>query len=124
MGLQGYLLIAVLLFGVGFYFHYSNLVENLDLAKEKITKLEVSLESEQTKNAELSRQQAENKQNITELNEKLSQERVKTQSVRRLFADHDFENLVQKKPGLITKLMQKATIKRFKSIEDGINEGN
>jgi hypothetical protein len=41
--------------------------------------------------------------------------------MRNVFADHDFDNLARKKPGLITKRMQRATANVFKEFEDVAN---
>jgi uncharacterized protein (UPF0335 family) len=48
--------------------------------------------------------------------------RDQVQAMQALFNGHDFNNLLQKKPGLIQNRMQKATIKLFKEMESEIND--
>jgi len=53
-----------------------------------------------------------------ELNGELQKSRVKMQRMVKLFADHDFANLVDKKPGLIQNRINKATDHTFKEFEE------
>lgn len=58
------------------------------------------------------------KERIMEVHKKFDEAVESKNAVIRLFADHDFTNLAKRKPGLITKRMQKATAKIFREIED------
>ena len=55
---------------------------------------------------------------IKDLNEKIKESRERTEEVLKLFGRHDFTNLVQKKPELIEKKINKATEGVFKELED------
>ena len=53
-----------------------------------------------------------------ELNDELNKAREKMQRMVKLFSDHDFANLVDKKPGLIQNRINKGTAKVFKEFEE------
>ena len=55
---------------------------------------------------------------IAEMSIQSAQNRKQVEYLRSLFGDHDFTNLVNKKPGLIEKRMQAATAKVLKELAD------
>lgn len=57
-----------------------------------------------------------------QLDSDLQESREKSQRIIKLFADHDFANLVAKKPGLIETRINKGTSKIFKDFEGIANE--
>lgn len=57
-----------------------------------------------------------------QLRDELQAARATVDEARRLFGDHDFDELARKKPGLITIRMQRATTKVFSEIEEEANE--
>jgi len=109
----------VIFFG---YRYVVNLQEaNATLREEKQT-LEISLQTiTQEKENLVTRMEVSNEK-LIELDTKLSKAREDVNRTLRLFSDHDFTNLVQRKPGLLEKLMQKATKKEFDEMEKIVNE--
>jgi len=108
---------AVLLAITLAYHHYTGLLETISKQRETIATQSIALDM---KTAEIASQKAAMAQ-MTAATEKvqasMAKEREKVTYVRQLFGDHDFANLAEKKPGLISKKMQAATAKVFSEIE-------
>ena len=133
LGLTTYLKIgaiaAIAIAGFAFYTHYNNLVDDNRELTETKGKLEAQLDEKQKALNTANRRYAQIKDNLEiakVANEKLNQDfkkaEVRNQRMISIFSDHDFNELVKKKPGLITIRMQKATKKVFDEIEEITNE--
>lgn len=71
------------------------------------------------RNLEVSMIEAEARREVVD--KKLEVAREQGQYMKNVFADHEFGRLLAKKPGLITKLMQKKTQAVFDEFEDVAN---
>lgn len=117
--IAGLFLITTLL-GVGAAGWYKIEAQNLELENQRLV---IEIEVEKSNAAEALKQQqiqaaqvAEFEVKIKALNEENAKARAQVQYTRNLFADHDFQNLMEKKPGLITTRMQNATDKVFSDL--------
>lgn len=104
------------------YTYITNLQEKVVFQAEEITKLETANISLTEERAQFESDLEDNKENQEILNEELREARAGKEELIKLFADHDFTNLVNKKPGLIQNLINKGTDKVFKEIEDVSDE--
>ena len=86
-----------------------NVTVERDVARESVQTLEQTIAFQATQVAE-----AEKKMAV--LSEEAARARAQVAYTRNLFADHDFQDLMEKKPGLITKRMQNATDKVFSDL--------
>jgi len=104
------------------YVYVTNLQEaNAQLEKNNAV-LEISVESFKRINEEIHKDILKSKINLTDLYKKFDKVQEDKKKLVKLFSNHDFANLLSKKPGLITKRMISATEKRFKEIQDEINK--
>jgi len=99
------------------YTFINNLVEESAYWKTEASKFQMANETLSTKLDNIKTDLEESFRIQDDLNIKLQKTRLQMNSVVKLFSDNDFTKLVQKKPGLITIKMQKATKKLFKEIE-------
>jgi len=116
--------IAIVAIGLIIWFGYlyvTNLQEKVEFQAKEITKLETANITLTAEREQLKDDIKENKENQAVLNEDLRKARVDKDKLIKLFSDHDFTNLVNKKPGLIEKRINKATDKLFKELE-GISD--
>ena len=103
------------------YLYVTDLQEsNAQLEKDNAT-LQISVESFQRLNEQINQEVEDSKINLAEVYKKFDKAEEEKKRLVKLFSNHDFANLLAKKPGLITKRMIAATEKRFKEIEDEIN---
>lgn len=112
--------IAILFIGLSVwagYMYVTNLQEKVEFQAEEIVKLEISNQSLEAKQLQLESDLETNKENQTVLNEDLEKARAAKNELIKLFSKHDFTNLVNKKPGLIEKRINKGTDKLFKELE-------
>ncbi len=104
------------------YIYVTNLQEDNIRLEKNVTTLKISVESLTKLNEDINRQVENSKENLTTLYKQFDKAEEDKKKLVRLFANHDFARLLNKKPGLITKRMVKATQKRFKEIENEINK--
>ena len=112
--------LAVFAIGLTIWFGYlyvTGLQEKVEFQAKEIVKLETSNQSLEKKLGQVEEDLEENKKNQAVLNEELQQAREDKGELIKLFSDHDFTNLVNKKPGLIEKRINKATDKVFDELE-------
>jgi len=110
------LFIGVIVFaGYRFVTGMQTKIENLTANNAALTVSNTSLTST-LKNIKQDLAKTEEARN--ELNNDLRKSREKMKRMAKLFADHNFTNLVSKKPGLIRNRMNKATKKLFKEFEE------
>lgn len=112
----GAALAVVLVIYFGYTFVVNLQEDNVRLSKENAT---LALANKSLKKE---REQIKTDLKIVEqqrmiLNQELTESREKTQKVVRLFSDHDFQKLIDAKPGLVIKRMNKGTKKIFLDIE-------
>jgi len=124
MGIQAKLIAAaaiglIIWFG---YLYVTNLQEKVEFQAGEISKLEIANKSLTAERKQLETDLAENKVNQEILNEELHKAREDKDKLIKLFSDHDFTRLVNKKPGLIENRINKGTDKVFKELEDISNE--
>jgi len=128
MGIQAKLIaggIAIVTIGLIIWFGYlyvTNLQDKVEFQAGEITKLETANKTLTAEREQLETDLAENKVNQGILNEELHKAREDKDKLIKLFSDHDFTNLVNKKPGLIENRINKGTDKVFKELEDISNE--
>jgi transposase len=99
------------------YAYVTNLQEKVEFQGKEITKLETANKTLTAEREQLETDLKENKENQAILNEDLRKARVDKDNLIKLFSDHDFTNLVKKKPGLIELRINKATDKLFLELE-------
>jgi predicted nuclease with TOPRIM domain len=104
------------------YTYVTNLQEKVEFQGKEITKLETANKTLTAEREQLKDDLKENKENQAILNEDLRKARVDKDKLIKMFSDHDFTKLVNKKPGLIEKIINKGTDKVFKELEDISNE--
>jgi predicted signal transduction protein with EAL and GGDEF domain len=112
-------LAAIALLAVGYVvWDYSSLrSRNAQLSSQVATLTEQKnklVEEKRLLNIDLDNQRVLN----IKLNGQLLASREQMNRMVVLFSDHDFQKLIEKKPGLITIRMQKATEKVFREIEE------
>ncbi len=100
------------------YTYVTNLQEKVEFQAKEITKLEISNKSLEAQHAQLESDLEENKEHQIVLNGELRDARQDKEALIKLFSDHDFTNLVNKKPGLIEIRINKGTDKVFQELED------
>ena len=100
------------------YTYVTNLQEKVEFQAKEITKLEISNKSLEAQHAQLESDLKENKEHQIVLNGELRDARQDKEALIKLFSDHDFTNLVNKKPGLIELRINKGTDKVFQELED------
>ena len=83
-----------------------NLVVELEAEKANVAAARTALELQ-------TEQVAAAEEKMAQLRVENERARAQVAYTRNLFADHDFQNLMEKKPGLITKRMQDATDRVF-----------
>jgi fructose-1,6-bisphosphatase len=104
------------------YIYITNLQEDNVRLEKNVTTLKISVESVQRLNEKINREVEESKLNLANLYKKFNKAQEDKQKLVKMFANHDFAKLLQKKPGLITKRMIKATKKRLAEVQDEINK--
>jgi len=113
-------LIALAAISLTIYLGYRYVVnlqeENARLHKD-IATLEISNKQYEIQIENVQKDLVKVEEDYSELNDKFDSARERITYLSNLFADHDFIKLVEKKPGLITIRMQKATKKIFDEIE-------
>ena len=100
------------------YKYITGLQEKVEFQAGEISKLELANKSLTDEREQLKLNLAKNQQDLTKLNEDLVKARTDKEKLIKLFSDHDFAELVKKKPGLIENKINKATEKVFKELED------
>ena len=117
--------IAVLTIGLTIwagYTYVTNLQKKVEFLSGEVKTLEISNKTLTAERAQLKTDLKENKRNQEILNTELREARKGKDELIKLFSDHDFAKLVEKKPGLIEIRINKATDKVFKELEDISNE--
>jgi hypothetical protein len=104
------------------YIYITNLQEDNIRLEKNVTTLKISIESTKRLNEQLNKDVEDSKINLSELYKKFNKAQEDKQKLVKMFANHDFARLLQKKPGLITKRMIKATKKRLAEVQDEINK--
>lgn len=102
----------------GAWFHYNSLVHELADLKTTVEKQKDKLDIAAQKQAAYEDALLSVNKSATKVNQELQTEREKIAPVQKIFGDHDFANLAKKKPGLITKRMQAATLNEFQKLEE------
>lgn len=100
------------------YKYVTNLQETVVEQAEKITELKISNESLTAEREQLESDLKDNRENQAVLHEELREARKQKDGLIKLFSDHDFAKLVNAKPGLIEKRINKGTDKVFQELED------
>ena len=114
-----FIIVGVILLSIYLGYRYvNNLNEQIKTLTTENTKLTISNRRYEIERKQLLQNIKENKQSYQVLLNKLDESERKRDYLIRIFADHDFNKLVKRKPKTITKLMRKATKKVFKEIED------
>lgn len=112
--------IAIFTIGLIIWFGYlyvTNLQEKVEFQAKEITKLETANLTLTAEREQIKADLKENKENQVILNEELRKARIDKDKLIKLFSDHNFTKLVNKKPGLIEKRINKATDKLFNELE-------
>jgi uncharacterized protein (UPF0335 family) len=111
--------------GGGMYLWQSGQIKDQKLEIQGLTielgVAESNLEVSEAKSALAATQVDQFIEKMAEIDAERATARKQVQEMQALFNGHDFNNLLQKKPGLIQNRMQAATIKLFKEMEDEIN---
>lgn len=112
--------------GGGMYLWQSGHIKDLQLDNQALTielgVAESNLVVSEAKSALAATQVDQFIEKIAVIDAERAAARDQVQAMQALFNGHDFNNLLQKKPGLIQNRMQKATIKLFKEMESEIND--
>ncbi len=100
------------------YRYVTNLQEKVEFQMGELVKLETANLTLVAEREQIKESLDENRENQLVLQEDLRVAREDKESLIKLFADHDFTNLVNKKPGLIELRINKGTDKVFQELED------
>lgn len=111
--------VLILFFG---YLYVTDLQKSNAQLEKDVATLQISVESFRRLNEEINQEVENSKTNLVDLYKKFDKAEEEKKRLVKLFSNHDFANLLSKKPGLITKRMISATEKRFKEIQDEINK--
>lgn len=113
--------IGALAIGLVIYFGYlyvTNLQQENGILKSNNKALEISNEKYAVERTQLKEDLAKNIEESMKLYEEIRNAREQQEKMVKLFADHNFTELVSKKPGLIQSRMNKATDAIFKELEN------
>lgn len=104
------------------YAYVTNLQEeNAQLTADK-AKLTIATELLEREKRTLLEEQEAAEEAVTELNKELSAARQEAKQSQVIFQEHDFNALLQKKPGLLEPRMQRATDSLLRELEQASND--
>lgn len=112
-------LVVVALSSVYFGYRYvSNMQEDLTYAKSQVESMTLILESKE-ESIRIMKEGIERQQQLHDaLQSSLSETRNDVAKITKVFGNHDFANLLKKKPGLVHTRMLRATRRLFNDIEE------
>jgi predicted nucleic acid-binding Zn-ribbon protein len=108
--------------GATVWMHYTGLLEEINVLRENTAKLQTAVQLKDSQISSLEAQAASSKENMETVQADFAQARAQAERVKTLFANHKFDKLAKAKPGLISRKMQRATLKVFQEIEEIGNE--
>ena len=108
-------LALVIFFG---YQYVTNLQEANAALEKEVTALTISKKELEAERERVVEDLAAVRVDMEKLDQEFKEAEESKNELIKLFSDHDFENLVSKKPGLITRKMHKATDSLFREIEN------
>lgn len=100
------------------YTYVTNLQDEVKFQAEEIVKFETANETLTAERDQLKTDLVENAEDTEVLHQELRDARTEKEALILLFSDHDFTNLVNKKPGLIQNRINKGTDKVFQELQD------
>ncbi len=104
------------------YKYVTNMQQQLKFQTAELTKIKISNKSLMANRTQLEQNIRDNKKNQTRLNVQLRNARTSKDKLIKLFSDHNFARLVNKKPGLMQIKINKGTDRVFKELEVISNE--
>ena len=114
-------LIGAAIIPVSLYLCYQyviNIQHENTVLRQDITNLKTSNEILSKEKQQFKDNLQKTKQSLKQVNMDFKKSEEQKNRMVKLFSDHNLQNLMEKKPGLISKRMQKATDKIFKEFED------
>lgn len=110
------LLVVISLISTVGYLYYKNAQEQIELLQINNAKLESAAETNKQTIINLTNQNINNQQRISELGENLKDAQQYNTELRQLFQKHNLTLLAEEKPGLIEKRINEATNEVFNTI--------
>lgn len=100
------------------YWHYTTLLDQIQEMQGTIATQDTAIKLKETELAIVKKDASRVNKATEELNASMQAVQGSVESTRALLAGHDLNNLMEKKPNLLSRRMQKGTVERFKSIEE------
>lgn len=122
-GLSTKLIIAAVIVGglVGLWFHYQGLHDEIAQLEGDKRQLETAVDLKDQEIAVMQDQGASRRERAQEGAQRLWTARAKVSALEAKLSRHDLGTAIASKPEWLTKIMQKGTRKRLKSIEGAAN---
>jgi hypothetical protein len=109
--------IMITMAGIG-YFYYKDTQATIGTLRSNLATAEVAVDLAQAEIKTLNENQVKQAKLIGELNQKIHLASADIDALRKMFRKHDLSNLALKKSQLVEKIINKATMKIFKELED------